>query len=118
MRLHTSVRSLFETQPSVARLFLEPYVDRHALALLIPILALSIPVLALAISGLNKYWRIRLEEAKLRAGQLGEGGLAEVADLRVELDQVRRELAEVHERLDFTERLLAQQPPKERLPGS
>lgn len=92
--------------------------DRHSLALLIPILALSIPVLALVLSGLNKYWQARLEEARLRAGHLGEGGSAEVADLRAELDQVRRELAEVHERLDFTERLLAQNAPKDRLPGS
>jgi len=41
----------------------------------------------------------------------GSGGdpelQAEVAELRRELDQVRLELAETSERLDFTERLLA-----------
>jgi ubiquinone biosynthesis protein UbiJ len=33
----------------------------------------------------------------------------EIEDLRADLDQVRRELGEMAERLDFAERLLAQQ---------
>jgi hypothetical protein len=37
--------------------------------------------------------------------------------LRGEMDQVREELAEVQERLDFTERLLAQRREQEQLPG-
>lgn len=41
---------------------------------------------------------------------------AEVAELRQELNQVRLELAETHERLDFTERLLAQSRAPEQLP--
>ncbi|MDZ4864863.1 MAG: hypothetical protein SGJ01_15650 [Gemmatimonadota bacterium] len=41
----------------------------------------------------------------------------EVAELRQELEQVRLELAETHERLDFTERLLAQGRSPEKLPG-
>ncbi len=41
---------------------------------------------------------------------------AEVAELRQELNQVRLELAETHERLDFTERLLAQSRAPDQLP--
>lgn len=92
--------------------------DRHALGLLIPILALSIPVLAIAVGGISKYWQGRIQEARIRAGQLNQGDQAELAEMRSELDAVRRELAEVHERLDFTERLLAQNAQKDRLPGS
>lgn len=36
--------------------------------------------------------------------------LAEVEQLRTELDHVRGELLEVHERLDFAERMLAKGP--------
>lgn len=88
------------------------------MALLIPILALSIPVLAIAVGGISKYWQGRIMEAKIRAGQLNQGDQADLAEMRSELDQVRRELADVHERLDFTERLLAQNAPKDRLPGA
>ena len=91
--------------------------DRHALALLIPILALSIPVLGIALHGLQKYWRLRIEEARIRAGSLGAGAEAELSELRAELAHVREELAEVHERLDFTERLLARRADHDRLPG-
>ncbi len=88
------------------------------MGLLIPILALCIPVLAIAVGGISKYWQGRIMEAKIRAGQLNQGDQAELAEMRSELDQVRRELADVHERLDFTERLLAQQSQKDRLPGA
>ena len=43
--------------------------------------------------------------------------LAEVEDLREELASVRHQLDEVHERLDFAERLLAQVRAKELGPG-
>jgi len=43
--------------------------------------------------------------------------VAEVAELREQLDQLRRQLEETQERVDFTERLLSQQRPAERLPG-
>jgi len=92
-------------------------VDRHALALLIPILALSIPVLGIALHGLQKYWQVRLEEARIRAGTLGSGSEAELGQLRGEVDQLRQELAEVQERLDFTERMLAKSSERDRLPG-
>jgi chromosome segregation ATPase len=82
-------------------------VDRQTLVLFIPIIALSIPVIALVLSGLRKYWQMRIEEARSRAGSLGSGAEVELEQMRSELDQVRRELGEVQERLDFTERLLA-----------
>ena len=43
--------------------------------------------------------------------------LAEVEELREELGSVRHQLDEVHERLDFAERLLAQVRAKELGPG-
>jgi len=43
---------------------------------------------------------------------------AETEDLRAELQQVRHELADLAERMDFAERLLAQQREAGRLPGS
>lgn len=89
--------------------------DRSTLALLIPILALSIPVAAIVLSGVQKLWKLRLEEARVRAGR-GESN-ADFEELRAEIDQLRRELGDVHERLDFTERMLAQNRDRERLPG-
>ncbi len=81
--------------------------DRHVVALLIPIMALAIPVVALVMSGLQKVWRLRVEEARLRFDGGEAGNLEEVQALRGELETVRRELSELHERVDFAERLLA-----------
>jgi uncharacterized protein involved in exopolysaccharide biosynthesis len=75
-------------------------------AVFIPIVALCIPVAGIIFHGLEKVARLRVEEAKVRAGQLDGQSAAELATLREEMGDVRRELAEVQERLDFTERLL------------
>jgi hypothetical protein len=40
----------------------------------------------------------------------------EIAALRDQVDQMQHQLAEVHERIDFTERLLSQARPAEQLP--
>lgn len=81
--------------------------DRHVVALLIPIMALAIPVAAIVMSGLLKMSRLRVEEARLRM-EGGEGGSSEeVQALRSELETVRRELSDLNERVDFAERLLA-----------
>jgi uncharacterized protein YlxW (UPF0749 family) len=74
--------------------------DPGVLALLIPIVALSIPVAAIVFNGLVKLQRARAES------RADPGVLAEVDELRHEVAQVRAELAELQERLEFTERLL------------
>jgi len=91
--------------------------DRQTLALLIPIIAMLIPISAIVMGTMLKLARIRLEETKARAGVLPDGALAELDAVRGEMDQLRHELAEVQERLDFAERLLAQRRDQERLPG-
>jgi hypothetical protein len=55
---------------------------------------------------MQKVARLRLEEARVRAGELDGATAGEVVALREEIGEVRRELAEVQERLDFAERLL------------
>jgi hypothetical protein len=75
-------------------------------AVFIPIIALCIPVAAIVFHGLQKVTRLRIEEAKVKAGLLDGESAAELAALRDEVGDVRRELAEVQERLDFAERLL------------
>jgi hypothetical protein len=72
--------------------------------------------LALAF-GLWAQARMRLGEARWRAGALDTGSEVDSAALRDEVGDVRRELDEVHERLDFAERLLSQAREADRLPG-
>ncbi len=79
--------------------------DRQTLALFIPILALAIPVAAVIFSGINKNMRLRVEEAKARAGLNAETA-AELDALAQEVQELRQELVEVSERMDFAERLL------------
>ncbi len=81
--------------------------DRHALALFIPIIALMIPVAAIVMSGLTKL-------ARYRALGASDGGdtAGRLDVLEQEVMTLRQELADTQERLDFTERLLtrADQP--------
>ena len=90
--------------------------DKQVIALLIPILALCIPVAAIVLNGLQKLARLRLEEAQVRAGALDQGSQSELAALREDVAELRGELGEVQERLDFTERLLSRSHEAERLP--
>lgn len=92
--------------------------DRYAIGALIPIVVMLVPISAIVMGGLLKLKKLRLEEARLRAGALTDGGMAELDHLRSDVDQLRQELGEVHERLDFTERLLAQRREQDRLPGA
>lgn len=73
-------------------------------AVFIPITALLIPVVAVVGRSMQNLAKLRLEEAKIRAGG---GNSEEVQQLRDEVDQLRGELVELQERVDFTERLLA-----------
>ena len=71
-------------------------------------LAVSIPIVAI---GGFFAWMIALAVSKaymekLRLQSRGDAG-AGLEDLRVALEQVRHEVAELAERVDFTERLLA-----------
>ena len=79
--------------------------DNGTLALLIPVLALAIPIVTIVSNRLVKLQQLRIEEAKLRAGA-GDGDAPE--SLAQDVTQIRQELAEVQERLDFAERALAQ----------
>ncbi len=81
--------------------------DKQVVALFIPIIALAIPVAAIVMSGLQKMWRLRLEEAKLRIQGGHTGSSEEVEALRNDLDTLQRQISELNERVDFTERLLA-----------
>jgi hypothetical protein len=91
--------------------------DKQIIALLIPIVALSIPLAGVILYGLLKIARMRLEEARVNAGVLDKGSETEIAILRDEVAEVRRELGEMQERLDFAERLLSQGREGDRLPG-
>ena len=75
-------------------------------AVFIPIVALCIPVAAIVVNGMQKLARLRIEEAKVKAGLWDGQSAAELSALREEMGDVRRELSEVQERLDFAERLL------------
>ena len=91
--------------------------DKQVIALFIPIVALAIPLAAIIFYGLLRVARMRLEEARVHACVLDKGGEAEIATLRDEVSEMRRELGEVQERLDFAERLLSQAREVDRLPG-
>jgi hypothetical protein len=91
--------------------------EEQMLLPLIPIFALAIPLAGVVFYGLQKLARTRLEEARLRAGVLDKGSEAEIAALRDEVGDLRRELSDVQERMDFAERLLSQARGPERLPG-
>ncbi len=91
--------------------------DQHALALLIPILALSIPVLALVFSGMTKLARVRKEAIEAQfGGSVNANVEGQLEELRSQMQDMQRDLAETHERLDFTERMLTQQREQKSLP--
>jgi hypothetical protein len=68
--------------------------EKQVIALLIPIFALAIPLAGIVFVGLQKLARMRLEEARLRAGVLGKETEVEIAALRDEVGDLRRELSE------------------------
>lgn len=88
--------------------------DRHALAILIPVIgAFFTGLIAFSFTRLGKAVAKRIE---------GGGIEGDVADrlVRLELEQERlqRELAEAHDRIDYAERLLARDKSRVEVPGS
>lgn len=75
--------------------------DKGALALLIPIIVMSIPLAAVLFKGYHRSQELRIKEMEARV-RLESGGGSEA------IEELRQELAEVQERLDFAERMLAQ----------
>ena len=71
-------------------------------------LAPLIPVAAIVVWGAVKMAKIK---AQGRSGGADPEADARLHAMEAELGALRQELGEVHERLDFTERLLAQQTP-------
>jgi hypothetical protein len=71
-------------------------------------LAPLIPVTAILVWGAIKIAKIK---AQGRAGAADPEAAARLEAVETELGTVRQELGEVHERLDFAERLLAQHAP-------
>jgi hypothetical protein len=86
----------------------------RTLQLLIPVLALAIPVAGVVFYGLHRLLRLRIEQ--VHAGVEAPSG-AELEALRTEVAELRAELGEVHERLDFTERVLTQDRERQRIAG-
>jgi hypothetical protein len=81
--------------------------DHGTIALLIPLAALGIPIAAIVMRGVQRVAQLRIEETRMRL-QGGAGDPAELDALRDDVAALRQEMSEVQERLDFTERLLAQ----------
>lgn len=87
--------------------------DKQALAMLIPIIALSIPVVAIIMGSLVKMARLKAQ------GQdaLGPEASVRLAALEDDVAQMRQELADTHERLDFAERMIAAKSESSQLKG-
>ena len=75
-------------------------------AFTVPAFLFGIPLAWVVFNGWQKVVRLRIEEAKARAALDRPDSVADEG-LRAEVDQLRRELGEVQERLDFAERILA-----------
>lgn len=83
---------------------------------LVTILVFAIPLVAVVSHGVQKVFRLRLEEARTRGGGLDASTTNELSALRADVSQMRDELDELQERMDFTERALAQSRERMRLP--
>jgi hypothetical protein len=92
-------------------------VDKQSIALLIPLFALTIPIVGIIAGSVLKLQKSRMEALRLQ-GQADPGLLNELDELRNEVHQLRGELTEVQERLDFTERLLTNRHDRPELPGA
>lgn len=88
--------------------------DAGAIAVLIPIVAVGgFFTWMISLSPLGKAFADRLRHGPVPPGGPGTG--ADQAELLEGVEQLRREVAELAERVDFTERLLGQQRGTDRL---
>jgi len=86
----------------------------NGLSIIIPIVFLGLAVTGIISAVIVKLQRLRIEEARLR------GGAAADEDLAHQVAILQHEMAELQERVDFAERMLAQmkEPPAlPRVPG-
>jgi len=87
-------------------------VDRHALAVLIPLLGLFFTgLIAFSFTRLGKALAKRLE------GGLDNETAIRLARLEADHDRLQQELAEAHERLDYAERVIARERSRTELPS-
>jgi Tfp pilus assembly protein PilO len=87
----------------------------NGLFIIIPIVFLGLAVTGIISAVILRLQRLRLEEARLRAGS------AHDEDLAHQVAILQQEMAELQERVDFAERMLAQvkeAPALPRLPES
>lgn len=82
----------------------------------VAVLAMAIPIVAIISNGVQKIARMRLEEARLRGGGVDASAASEVSALRADVAEMRQELDELQERVDFAERALVQRRERPRLP--
>ena len=81
------------------------------IAVLIPIVAIGGFFAWMIVRTVTRAYTAKLEAAQSRAA----GGAAEQEQLLAAIEEVRREVADLAERVDFTERLLAKSREAERL---
>jgi hypothetical protein len=90
--------------------------DAGAVAALIPIVAIGGFFTLLIVRMLSRVAMAKLEAQKLEAQREAASGAGRGhEEVVAALDELRREVAELAERVDFTERLLGQQRGGERL---
>ncbi len=86
--------------------------DRHALAVLIPVITMFFTgLIAFSFTRLGKAVAKRLE------GGVDNETAIRLARLEAEQDRLQQELAEAHDRLDFAERVIARERSRVDLPG-
>jgi Tfp pilus assembly protein PilO len=82
----------------------------NGLSIIIPIVFLGLAVTGIISAVIVKLQRLRIEEARLRAGSFGD------EDLVHQVTMLQQEMAELQERVDFAERMLAQMKEARALP--
>jgi Tfp pilus assembly protein PilO len=82
----------------------------NGLSIIIPIVFLGLAVTGIISAVIVKLQRLRIEEARLRAGSAGD------EDLTHQVTILQQEMAELQERVDFAERMLAQMKEAPALP--